>query len=373
MKVALITGENLLERTLKVMRDYANDSQIKSLHLLICDDNGFTPDDYSLLSKSELPLFGGIFPQIIYNEKAYERGVIVAGFEEEPRISVINNLSSNATNFEQLIDSSILDDGYNTLFVFLDAFSRRITDYIESLFRIFGIEINYVGGGAGSLDLVQKPCILTNGGLFADAAIMAAFKYKSGVGVKHGWEKLCGTFKVTKSDRNILHILDNKPAFEVYREIIKEKIGIQITRENFFEIANGYPLAIRKIGAESIVRDPVILMPDDSIYCLGDIPRNAFIDVMQGFPESLINSTARAFTDALNETDKSKETECVYFIDCISRVIYLGADFNRELASVKMKDVITFGALSMGEIANSGKDYLEFYNKTSVVALIQKP
>jgi hypothetical protein len=372
MKVALITGDDLLERTITIMRDYSNDPQIKCLHLIMCDENGFTLDDYARLAKTELPLFGGIFPQIIYNEKAYDRGIIVAGFEEVPRINVIKNLSSEDTNFEQLIDDSILDDGYRTLFVFVDAFSQRITDYIEGLFRIYGIEINYVGGGAGSLELVQKPCILTNEGLLSDAAVMAAFKFKSGVGVKHGWDKLYGSFKVTKSEKNILQMLDNRPAFEVFRELIKEKTGILLTRENFFETVNGFPLAIKKIGADSIVRDPVILMPDNGIFCMGDIPCNSFVDIMQGLPDRLIAASEDAFNDALNEIDQTKPTECVYFIDCISRVIYLGAVFSKELASVKMKDVITFGALTIGEIANSGNDYLEFYNKTSVVTLIQK-
>ena len=55
------------------------------------------------------------------------------------------------------------------------------------------------------------------------------------------------------------------------------------------------------------------------------------------------------------------------FIDCISRVLFLEKDFEKELAAVYDPKYPLFGALTIGEIANNKHDYLEFYNKTSVV------
>jgi len=50
--------------------------------------------------------------------------------------------------------------------------------------------------------------------------------------------------------------------------------------------------------------------------------------------------------------------------------LFLDQDFNQELENVHrfVNDVPFFGVLSLGEIANNGNDYLEFYNKTAVVA-----
>jgi hypothetical protein len=56
-------------------------------------------------------------------------------------------------------------------------------------------------------------------------------------------------------------------------------------------------------------------------------------------------------------------------IDCISRSLFLGTDFQRELAAID-DGLPMVGALTLGEIANSGRDFLEFYNKTAVVGLI---
>ena len=57
-------------------------------------------------------------------------------------------------------------------------------------------------------------------------------------------------------------------------------------------------------------------------------------------------------------------------MDCISRVLFLEGDFDLEMKAARIPDLPMVGVLSIGEIANSGQDYLEFYNKTAVVALV---
>jgi len=54
--------------------------------------------------------------------------------------------------------------------------------------------------------------------------------------------------------------------------------------------------------------------------------------------------------------------------DCISRALFLQDHFAQELAAVAQGQSPLFGALTIGEIANSGRSYLEFFNKTTVVA-----
>ena len=46
----------------------------------------------------------------------------------------------------------------------------------------------------------------------------------------------------------------------------------------------------------------------------------------------------------------------------------MGDKFHEELEEISGGNDNTIGALSIGEIANSGDDYLEFYNKTIVVS-----
>ncbi|WP_459939537.1 hypothetical protein [Desulfonatronum parangueonense] len=53
----------------------------------------------------------------------------------------------------------------------------------------------------------------------------------------------------------------------------------------------------------------------------------------------------------------------------MSRVLFLEHNFDKELAAVE-REMPLVGALTLGEIANTGDAYLEFYNKTSVVGIL---
>ncbi len=359
-----------LQDILNAMQQLQNDTSVQSVLIFSCDKNNFSTADYNAIADIEKPLFGAIFPQIIYQSTHYEKGILLLGISERPNIAILENISLEETNFEEILDDRILDENYKTLFVFIDGFATRIGNLIESLFNIYGIELNFLGGGAGSLDMVQKPCIITPHGLLQDAAILAAFKLDSGIGVNHGWEPLDGPFKVTNSHKNTLYMLENKAAFEIYKDVVEKDSGKIITSDNFFDIAKAYPFGITKIGKEKIVRDPIVLLDDGSLVCVGELYQNTFVHILKGQKESLIQAANQAFLNARNAIEKTDD-ENIIFIDCISRVLFLEDSFQRELDSVGNHNLPVVGALTLGEIANSGSDFLEFYNKTAVVAIIQ--
>jgi hypothetical protein len=55
-------------------------------------------------------------------------------------------------------------------------------------------------------------------------------------------------------------------------------------------------------------------------------------------------------------------------IDCVSRALFLGDRFGEELEAVREEPHPQIGFLSLGEIGASGDDFMEFLNKTIVVA-----
>ena len=67
-------------------------------------------------------------------------------------------------------------------------------------------------------------------------------------------------------------------------------------------------------------------------------------------------------------SDRSDKT--ILLIDCISRGLFLGEGFIREIEAVRAGNTPLIGALTLGEIANDGKDYMELYNKTCVVGIL---
>lgn len=353
------------------------DSDVQGLMVLGCDANGWTPTHIDpILTSLSKPLFGGIFPKIIYNRRAWDEGVLVIELPCPPEIMVISGLSDPLADYSAALEAPCRawtahepaqDD---TIFVFVDGLSSRIAALVEALFLSFGLERNFIGGGAGSLSLTQKPCLITPEGLVMDAGLVVRLPLRSSVGVAHGWQPITDFMKVTEADRNTILSLDWHPAFDRYQELVKEHSGWIFTEENFFDIAKCYPFGINKLSGEVVVRDPLAADKRNGLVCVGEVPVGSFVHLLNGNAETLISAAARARSLAEESapegvTDKNP----TFLIDCISRALFLGDKLSEELeAAAGSGDVV--GAMTLGEIANNGLDYLEFYNKTVVVALL---
>lgn len=356
----------------KLLAEATVNPQVGGLVVLTCDANAFTPERLDpLLAAAAVPLIGGVFPAIMHNGKRYEQGTVVWGVGNRMRVAEIPGLSDPEMDFEKTLDEAFPpSEGESTQLVFVDGFARRISDFIDALFNVFGLEANTIGGGAGSLSMVQKPCLLTRSGMIMDAAVVAAFDVHSGVGVSHGWTPIGGPFQVTKAEHNVIVSLDWRPAFEVYREVVEAHAHAQFEQEGFFELAKAYPFGIAKMDAEHVVRDPFQVGENGSLVCVGEVPEGSHVSILNGNRDSLLAAAVAA--RALSEQRLGVDTPARLrlFMDCISRVLFLEEDFEQEIAAVALPDRPLIGACTIGEIASNGIDYLEFYNKTSVVASI---
>jgi hypothetical protein len=352
--------------------DMAAEEQVKGLFLLACDGNDYDPSWLSpKLQDIDLPLFGGTFPGIIHGRARHEKGAMILGLSEAPAVCSIPGLSLQEQDFETAIGQFFPNAGdTQTLIVLVDGLARRISGLIEGLFNHFGLEFNYIGGGAGSLSMVQKPCLFTNAGVVQDHAVLALLAAESGVGVRHGWEPLAGPFQVTESRHNVVVSIDFQPAFEIYRRSVEPHLGREVTAENFFEMAKNHPLGLAKLGAEKLVRDPAALTPDGGIQCVGEVPEGSYFHILTGSTASLVDAARRAMETACAEYPGTPDDKPTFFFDCISRVLYLGDHFQQEIDAVQRPGAPLVGALTIGEIGCSGRDYLEFYNKTSVAGIL---
>jgi hypothetical protein len=346
---------------------------IKSVLIFSCDGNQFSPEGVDpVLTAIPKPVFGGIFPSIITAGERLDRGSLVAGIRSDSKVVTIDGLGDEAADYVSQIDRSIQAiENIQTIFAFVDGFSTRIDAFINSMFTVFGLGCNYLGGGAGSLSMVPKPCLFTNSGLVQDKAVIALLVAPSGVGVSHGWKSISGPYRVTEADHNLIRTLDWKPSFEVYRDVIMAHSRSRITEERFFDIAKSYPFGITKLDTERIVRDPIKVQDKGAIMCVGEVPEGSFVDILNGDVQSLI-SAAGAASKLGDESYRGRPEKAVrIFIDCISRVLFLGERFDDEIHAVWDQNQTVFGACTIGEIANSGSDFLEFYNKTAVIGILE--
>ena len=345
--------------------------EAKSVLVLSCDENQFTPEKVdSSLKALKIPVIGGIFPAILYSGEKYEKGILFVGLDSEISVNCIENISQlTPYEMDTIVEKHI--EGYDstiaTMLVFVDGLAKNISESIGVMFDNFGLSSNYIGGGTGSLSFEQKPSLFTNQGLIADALVYAFLSVSSSVGVKHGWKSVKGPFEVTKSKGTIVEELDYRPAFEVYKDVVDGFSKISITSDNFFDLAKSFPLGINKLSGDKIVRDPIVLQ-DKKIVCVGNVEEGCYVDILHGDSESLVKATGDAKLQSSNQKDFKEDF--VLFIDCISRSLFLEELYQKELDAVFDGEGPLVGALTFGEIANDGSEYLEFFNKTSVVGYL---
>ncbi|SIQ34799.1 FIST N domain-containing protein [Alkalispirochaeta americana] len=359
--------EELLERV-------SSRPGVEGLLVLACGENGFTPEDLNpLLWRQNLPLAGGIFPAILRGAEKLERGTIVAGLGAPLRTLVVPGLSDPDIDFTRHLEEALEIEGPSppgldapTVLVLLDGLARRIEPFVEALYGLLGIGRTYLGGGAGTLAMDRSPMIICNQGLLADAALVGFLDVPSSLGVSHGWNPVAGPFRVTSSRGTTVETLDWKPAFQVYRQVL-ERLGVHsIDPEDFFAASRSYPFGIARVGAERVVRDPYQLHPDGSLTCVGAVRQGSFVHILHGDRHSLVSAAAEA--RRISQRFQPGPGGTRLFFDCISRVLFLKECYAEELSAVHDPLQPLVGACSIGEIANNGHSYLEFYNMTSVVA-----
>lgn len=350
--------------------DLALKSGAQSLLVLAADANGFTPEQLDArLQALPVPVFGGIFPEIIADGQTLKQGSLVCSLPVAVQVHLIENLSDPDADYFFAVEALVaqIPTG-STLVTLVDGLSKRIAALLESLYEVFGSRHRYLGGGAGSLSFEQKPCLISNRGLVMDCAQIAALSAQVSLGIDHGWHKFAGPFFVTGAYDNTITTIDYKPAFEVYREVVEADSGQQFAEDNFFDLAKAYPFGLDRLSGDVVVRDP-LFRDGNKLVCVGEVPANHIIYILKGEADSLLQASRQCAQSAL--TDAPPLVALLF--DCISRALFLQERFAEEVDNIHSAlppGVPLVGGLSLGEIADAGNTCLEFFNKTAVLGIL---
>lgn len=320
-----------------------------------------------------ISFFGGLFPGIIHEEEQYDSGCIFKKFPATQQPIVIKGLDTGEITTKDIDQLNSFNAKKSTLITFVDGLSAYIPKCLSFMYNHVGSTASFLGGGAGSLSLKQQPCVFTNEGFFQDAAVLALVDQEISLGVKHGWNKLVGPIVATKTDKNIIYELNWENAFEVYGRMVNKDSNSLISKDNFFDIAKGYPFGIFKETGEDIVRDPLSVGENGEIICVADVPENTVLYILKGSEAQLIDAAQTATEECIAATPEVFQDTLL--VNCISRALYLDKNFKKELKVINStlgttpNNVIPSGILSLGEISSYGEGYLEFYNKTLVLGI----
>jgi hypothetical protein len=318
--------------------------------------------------------FGGLFPRIVHGTEVHASGVLAFTLPRLGEPMLARRL--DADDFEVPNCSVPMGQarGKPTAVVLADGLSASICRFLEAIYHQLGGTISYWGGGAGKNAHTRQPCIITRQGVYQDAAVIALVARPSRLGVGHGWQEIRGPLVATRTKRNVILQLNWENALDVYRGIVERDAPVKITPENFYEVAAAYPFAVRKHDQEAVVRCAVAMGQGGTLVCAGEIPENAVLYILKAEPSRLVEAAGRAARDARPE-DPSQVIHCL-MADGVSRANLLGPHFAAELAAVHeglgpaARSCPPIGILTLGQIASHGSGYLEYFNKTCVVATL---
>jgi hypothetical protein len=267
--------------------------------------------------------------------------------------------------------------------VLLDGLANNLNLLMERLFYNLGPQVRYFGGGAGSLSLQQQPCLFTNEGVFQDAALLCFLEHRLSLGAAHGWQPLQGPLVATRTTGNLVHELNWQPAYEVYLQAIRpflQELNLEYDAEHFFEVAKNFPLGIEQGGEELLVRDPIMVAEEGGLLCVGEVPENSMVYIMQGNRDQLKEATATAAATATATLPEESAPVACCVAHCVSRQLYWEDAFHSELEALnqaliahpqfQMSGLQPCGFLCLGEIFARGLTQPDFLNKSTVTAVV---
>lgn len=318
--------------------------------------------------------FGGIFSQVIFDQKLSETGCVVAQLKAWGEPTMIGGLDQIPIDLTRVPNVKDIPSNH-ALTIFADADAPHLAECLNQLYGCLGQEVKYFGGGAGLLgDLSpeQKLCVFTtNDGFAENAAVLAFINHAGVVSANHGWQRLYGPLIATRTEGNVLLELNWQPAFDVYRQVVEEQIGHPLLPEDIgTQLSLGFPFGMLKQDSEDLVRLPIAVTDTGGVVCVGGIHTNCVLYILQGTPDLVLGAAHQTIQDcalACNQTSHHK-----LLIDCVTRYWFLNERYTEELNAIVqglsgLGPAPVIGALSKGEIASSGVSYLEMLNKSVAI------
>lgn len=319
----------------------------------------------------DIPLRGAVFPSLIVDAGFRANGCLLLRFDAMPYTALYDSLSPSQPGYAQTIRRMSenlvprLDrQSGGTLCLLFDAMIPTIASILDEMYLTLADRVRYMGANAGSETFQPMPCLFDNDRQVSDGALVMLLPDHPGAVTEHCYLAPDRMISATSTDGNRIISIDWRPAFEVYQEVVKAEYGVTINRENFYQLAVHFPFGIMRANNEFIVRMPVALEEDGSVFCVGEVPPNALLTLLQA-PAVDSSATVEKLVLGLHELS-GRLTGCdLLTFYCAGRRIHLGERAADELTGICRATgaAQVAGALSLGEIGHSMQwGYPSFHN-----------
>jgi hypothetical protein len=332
----------------------------------------------AICARRKVALAGAVFPALIERGEFRTQGLWLMRFDEMPYVALQENLPHDAAGAARVAEQigseirmRIKDDTQVTLFLLFDALVPNISTLLDELYLQLANRVHYVGANAGSETFQPMPCLFDHARTIQNGVLLMLLQPHLGAVLAHGYGVPPKMISATSSEGNRIRQIDWRPAFEVYQELVRAQFGVEVTRENFYQNAVHFPFGIIRANHEVLVRIPVALEEDGSLFCVGEVPANAVLTLLEA-PKIDSPHTLQTLVQGLTLLNGDLVGSELLLFYCAGRRMHLGLEaatgelhqFNRLTLATPVG-----GALSLGEIGSSLQwGYPLFHNATLVAA-----
>ncbi|MEN3373518.1 FIST C-terminal domain-containing protein [Dechloromonas sp. ZS-1] len=246
-----------------------------------------------------------------------------------------------------------------SLLLIFDAMLPKISSTMAALYKRQHGYVHYVGANAGSETFSPMPCLFDETQCIERGVLGLRFE-QTQVDLAHGYPVAKTLMRAVSTDGNRILSIDGRPAMTVYREVILADFGVQLTPENFYDYAVHYPFGVI-MASDVLVRIPVGFDDAGNIVCVGEIPPNSLLRLIQA-PDPTQHAAAAGLGQRLRQHAQPDSLNLLFY--CAGRRMHMGAHTEQELSTLAEHSGQTLlGALSLGEIAPlPGIGMPEFHN-----------
>jgi hypothetical protein len=369
------TDKNWIPLSDNNLKDIAQIVLIFGSRILLEDSKKF--DELRAMYPNANLFFASTAGEIIDIEVHDNTIVATAIFFEKTQVKVAKTTISTDLNSEQagiFLAKELISEDLKHVFVISDGMVVNGSDLADGFLSILPPTVPVTGGLAGDAANFQKTVVGLNE-IPKTNQVIAFGLYgndiKLGYASIGGWEAFGAERIVTKSQDNILYELDGKPALQLYKTYLGEKVaGLPAT-------ALLFPLSLEnKDAANNLLVRTILTINEEqqSMTFAGDIPQGSKVRLMKANFEKLVDGAELASENSKNILEV--ETELAILVSCVGRKLVMGQRIEDELEAVRevIGDIASItGFYSYGELA----PYTKFkpcllHNQTMTVTLLSE-
>jgi len=324
------------------------------------------------------PLVGAIFPALIADRDFVTQGAWLLGFERMPPYFLLPDINSGdepavsrlVGEISRHLPAVVVGQPKPTLFMVFDGMVPNIASLLDGIYLDLANRVEYAGVNAGSETFQPMPCLFDASRIVGDGVLGLLLPGDRVPVLEHGFAQPERAMAATSTDGNRIAMIDWRPAFDVYQEIIRSEYGIELTRDNFYQYAVHFPFGILRASGEVVVRIPVALSDDGSLYCVGEVPENTMLVLLKA-PAAGAGGCIERLGERLRQGAGGLAGGHLLTFYCAGRRMHLGDGAEHELALLQANTGVAgmAGALSLGEIGSTqSAGYPMFHNATLVCA-----